>query len=90
MLPPLHEPPLRIEYAGAVYHITSCGNEKKDVFKDDQDRINLQNTLEHVNKLYNWLRTFRVVSYGLTVHMLRNASIRSRTNPSKIPKAPRA
>jgi len=27
--------PLRIEYAGAVYHITSRGNEKKPVFKDD-------------------------------------------------------
>ncbi len=25
--------PLRIEYPGAVYHITSCGNEKKAVFK---------------------------------------------------------
>jgi hypothetical protein len=41
--------PLRIEYAGAVYHITSRGNEKKPVFKDDQDRINFQNTLHHVN-----------------------------------------
>jgi hypothetical protein len=26
--------PLRIEYAGAVYHITSRGNEKKTFFKD--------------------------------------------------------
>jgi putative transposase len=47
--------PLRIEYAGAVYHITSRGNEKKVVFKDDQDRINFLNTLQHVNKRYNWL-----------------------------------
>jgi len=47
--------PLRIEYAGAVYHITSRGNEKKAVFKDDQDRINFLNTLQHVNKRYNWL-----------------------------------
>ncbi len=46
--------PLRIEYAGAVYHITSRGNEKKAVFKDDQDRINFLNTLQHVNKRYNW------------------------------------
>jgi hypothetical protein len=29
--------PLRIEYAGAVYHITSRGNEKKTVFEDDAD-----------------------------------------------------
>ena len=30
--------PLRIEYPGAVYHVTSRGNEKKPVFKDDTDR----------------------------------------------------
>lgn len=47
--------PLRIEYPGAVYHITSRGNEKKPVFKDDQDRENFLNTLQHVNKRYNWL-----------------------------------
>ncbi len=47
--------PLRIEYAGAVYHITSRGNEKMAVFKDEQDRINFLNTLQHVNKRYNWL-----------------------------------
>ena len=47
--------PLRIEYAGAVYHVTSRGNEKKPVFKSDQDRINFLNTLQHVNKRYNWI-----------------------------------
>lgn len=47
--------PLRIEYPGAVYHVTSRGNEKKAVFKDDQDRINFLNTLQHVNKKYNWI-----------------------------------
>jgi len=29
--------PLRIEYPGAVHHITSRGNEKKSVSKDDTD-----------------------------------------------------
>ncbi len=47
--------PLRIEYPGAVYHVTSRGNEKKPVFKDDQDRENFLNTLQHVNKRYTWL-----------------------------------
>ena len=42
--------PLRIEYPGAVYHITSRGNEKKAVYKSDQDRINFLNTLQHVNR----------------------------------------
>jgi putative transposase len=30
--------PLRIEYAGAVYHVTSRGNERKAIFRDDEDR----------------------------------------------------
>lgn len=30
--------PLRIEYTGAFYHITSRGNEQKDVFKNLRDR----------------------------------------------------
>lgn len=47
--------PLRIEYPGAVYHITSRGNEKKAVYKDDQDCKNFLNTLQHVNHRYNWL-----------------------------------
>jgi len=47
--------PLRIEYDGAVYHVTSRGNEKKPVFKDDHDRDVFLNTLQHVNKRYNWI-----------------------------------
>ena len=47
--------PLRIEYPGAVYHVTSRGNEKKPVFRDDIDRENFLNTLQHVNKRYNWI-----------------------------------
>jgi putative transposase len=30
--------PIRIEYAGAWYHVTSRGNERKNIFQDDQDR----------------------------------------------------
>ncbi len=47
--------PLRIEYPGAVYHITSRGNEKKPVYKDDQDRENFLFILDKVNKRYHWL-----------------------------------
>jgi REP element-mobilizing transposase RayT len=47
--------PLRIEYPGAIYHITSRGNEKRPVFKGDHDRANFLNTLRHVNKRYNWI-----------------------------------
>jgi len=47
--------PLRIEYSGAVYHITSRGNEKRPVFKDDPDREIFLKTLTHVNERYNWI-----------------------------------
>jgi len=30
--------PLRIEYPDAWYHVTSRGNERRDIFKDDSDR----------------------------------------------------
>jgi putative transposase len=30
--------PLRIEYAGAIYHITSRGIDRREIFRDDKDR----------------------------------------------------
>ena len=47
--------PLRIEYPGAVYHVTSRGNDKQAVFQDDQDRETFLEILSHVNNRYNWL-----------------------------------
>lgn len=47
--------PLRIEYPGAVYHITSRGNEKKAVFKDESDREAFLKVLAQVNNRYHWL-----------------------------------
>ena len=29
--------PLRIAYPGAFYHVTSRGNERKDIFKNQRD-----------------------------------------------------
>ncbi len=46
--------PLRIEYPGAVYHVTSRVNEKKPIFKDDKDRENFPGILTHVNNRYHW------------------------------------
>ncbi len=39
----------------ALYPFTSRGNEKKPVFKDDHDRDHILDTLQHVNKHYNWI-----------------------------------
>jgi REP element-mobilizing transposase RayT len=30
--------PLRIEYPGALYHITARGNARQEIYQDDQDR----------------------------------------------------
>src|SRR5271156_5761045 len=29
--------PLRVEFAGALYHVTARGNERRPVFRDDED-----------------------------------------------------
>ncbi len=47
--------PLRIEYDGAVYHITSRGNARKAIYKDDNDQKNFLDILHQVNRRYNWL-----------------------------------
>ena len=39
--------PLRIEYPGALYHVTNPGNERSAVFKDDVDRNEFLNILSH-------------------------------------------
>ena len=38
--------PLRIEYAGAFYHLTARGNELKDIFWDDIERERFLGYLE--------------------------------------------
>jgi REP element-mobilizing transposase RayT len=38
--------PLRVEFAGALYHVTARGNERRAVFRDDEDRQRFLATLE--------------------------------------------
>ena len=47
--------PLRIEFPGAVYHVTSRGNERKAIFRDNQDRKMFLDILADVTLRYNWL-----------------------------------
>ena len=44
--------PLRIEYTGAFYHITSRGNERKNIFKNEYDFKKFLEYLEAANKRY--------------------------------------
>ena len=50
--------PLRIEFEGAVYHVTSRGNERKDIFFDKEDREKFFEYLELTKTRY------KVVIYG--------------------------
>jgi hypothetical protein len=46
---------LRIEYDGALYRVTSRGNERKAIFKHDGDRKLFLDTLAQVNKRFQWI-----------------------------------
>jgi len=50
--------PLRIQYPGAYYHVTSRGNEKKTIFEDDKDRQQFLVYLESA-----------VLRYGAKIHV---------------------
>jgi putative transposase len=47
--------PLRIEYPGAVYHVTSRGNAREDIFLSDDDRRKFLEVLAATIEKYNWL-----------------------------------
>jgi putative transposase len=47
--------PLRIEYPGAIYHITSRGNAKRNIFLNNHDRNNFLKILNNVVERFNWL-----------------------------------
>jgi len=40
--------PLRIEFPGALYHVTARGNARQDIFLDDEDRNRFLSVLEQV------------------------------------------
>jgi REP-associated tyrosine transposase len=47
--------PLRLEYAGALYHVTSRGDRREDIYLDDDDRKEWLQVLGHVCSRYNWV-----------------------------------
>ena len=46
--------PLRIEYRGALYHVTSRGDRQEAIFDDDRDRIAFLNVLSEVIARFRW------------------------------------
>ena len=49
--------PVRIEFENAVYHVTARGNERKDIYRDDADRLCFLETLEEA-----------VERFGVVIH----------------------
>jgi len=47
--------PLRLEFAGAIYHVTSRGNARQKVFFTDADRELFLHTLAGVVSRYRWI-----------------------------------
>ena len=60
---------LRLEYPGAVWHITSRGNERKDIFRDDTDRERFLSILSGTIELFGW-RLHAFVLMGNHYHLL--------------------
>ncbi len=48
---------IRVEFEGAVYHVTARGNERKPIYRDDRDRERFLETLEET-----------VERFGLVIH----------------------
>ena len=47
--------PLRIEYPGALYHVTARGNARQDIFHDDHDRREMLDLLKEIITDLNWI-----------------------------------
>jgi len=47
--------PLRIEFSGALYHVTSRGDRREAIFEDDEDRDTFLSTLGEVVERFNWV-----------------------------------
>lgn len=47
--------PLRIEYPGALYHITSRGDRREDIYLDDEDREAWLEVLATTCERFNWV-----------------------------------
>jgi len=71
--------PLRIQYPGALYHITSRGNERKKVYLDDSDRKKFLEILEdHHNRLGILIHCYVLMNnhYHIVIETVGKASTR--------------
>ena len=70
----------RIEFEGGLYHVLSRGNERKDIFRDDRDRLTFLDAIGEMADNYD-VDIFAYVLMGNHYHILL------RTNQAIFPKA---
>jgi REP element-mobilizing transposase RayT len=46
--------PLRLEFAGALYHVTARGDRREEIYLDDEDRVGYLELLGEVCARFNW------------------------------------
>ena len=61
--------PLRVQYPGALYHVTARGNERKAIFRSDADRERFLAVLAHAVERYR-LRLHAYVLMDNHYHLL--------------------
>lgn len=61
--------PLRLEHAGALWHVTCRGNERRSIFRDDRDRNLFLAVLSEAVELFAW-RLHAYVLMGNHYHLL--------------------
>jgi len=71
---------LRIEYEGALYHILSRGNEQRDIFVIDDDRVAFLKALSEMSERFE-ICIFAYVLMGNHYHLLL------RTNKANLSKS---
>ena len=61
--------PLRLEFAGALYHVTARGNAREDIFRDDGDRATFLDLLGREIAQQRW-RLYAYCLMGNHYHLL--------------------
>lgn len=66
--------PLRIEYPGAIYHVTCRGNERREIFRDNSDRKRFLEILAISQEIYN-VETFSYVLMDNHFHIMLKTAL---------------
>ena len=73
--------PLRLEFPGAIYHVTARGNARNAIFLDNEDRELFLVCLGEVIARFRWLGLSRLLADGaITIICLSIRSLHDEVN----------